>query len=118
MTDVSRQRTITEEPPDAIDSLSDILENQSSTIAKLTAELAASYQKELMFFENLESRDRDFKAQENKYLKKIWWLESQLREVHQRSEKVSADLQRLKGSRMVRAQYKIWRLRKRVRLWR
>lgn len=118
MTDVSSHITSSEAPPDGVAILGDILEDQSSTIAKLTTELVASYQKELLFFGNFESRDRDFKVQENKYLKKIWWLESQLREERQRSEQVSVDLQRLKGTRMVRAQYKLWTLRKRVRLWR
>lgn len=59
--------------------LRDLLSEQSRQIESLSRELAASYKKELIFFSNLEQRDRELKASETRSLKKIWWLESELR---------------------------------------
>lgn len=73
-------------PEETVEALSALLSEQSRKIRSLSRELADSYQKELAFFDNLESRDRQLREQERRFLKKIWWLESELRQERERSE--------------------------------
>lgn len=68
-----------------------LLVQQSRTIRSLSGELADSYQKELVFFDNLESRDRELQEQERRFLKKIWWLESELRAERERAGRAEAE---------------------------
>lgn len=110
---------------DAVDVLSDLLAQQAQEIRRLSEELVASYEKEIRFFQNLESRDKQLKTQERAYLKKVWWLESELRKTREerdaaREERDTAREQweRTRASRTFRLQRRVWKLRKAVRSWR
>ncbi|MGQ1836895.1 hypothetical protein ACT4S2_00360 [Kocuria turfanensis] len=99
-----------------------VLEAQSVEIAGLSAELVKSYEKELVFFSNLEKRDREAKAKDNARLRKIWWLESELRKRTEEVEELRAELestrtslQNLRGSTMGRVQRSYWKMRAGVR---
>lgn len=105
--------------------VSELLVNQAREIHALSKELAKSYEKELTFFKNLESRDKQLKALEKKLTKKIWWLESERRELMEKTalltervEAVTADRDRIRNSRLGKVQRQIWRARKVMRSWR
>ena len=105
--------------------VSELLVNQAREIHALSKELAKSYEKELTFFKNLESRDKQLKALEKKLTKKIWWLESERRELMEKTalltervESVTADRDRIRNSRLGKVQRQIWRARKVMRSWR
>lgn len=98
------------------------LEAQAAELAGLSAELIKSYEKELVFFSNLEKRDREAKAQDNARLRKIWWLESELRKRQEEIEKLRAELEStrtslhsLRGSMMGRVQRGYWKMRAGIR---
>lgn len=110
--------TVSVPPEGATAAITASLIEQSATIAKLSAELVASYEKELAFFGALESRDRAMKDLDNSRLKKIWWLEAELRKERDRSRQLTADLEKLKGTRMVKWQRKLWGARTKLRSWR
>ncbi|WNB89697.1 hypothetical protein RGB72_04495 [Glutamicibacter protophormiae] len=74
-------------PEETVEVVSALLSEQSRKIRSLSRELADSYQKELAFFDNLESRDRQLREQEHRFLKKIWWLESELRKERGRADR-------------------------------
>ncbi|KLU08107.1 hypothetical protein [Kocuria sp. SM24M-10] len=102
------------EPP----GVADVLEAQSAELATLHQELIKSYEKELVFFSNLEKRDREAKAKDNARLQKIWWLESELRRRQEEIEKLRTELDKtrtslrnLQGSAMGRLQRVYWKMR-------
>ncbi|WP_223286641.1 hypothetical protein [Kocuria atrinae] len=95
---------------------------QAREIHALSKELAKSYEKELTFFKNLESRDKLLKSVENKLIKKIWWLETERRQLMEREEqlterisKLESDLERTRNSKLGKVQRQVWRARKVVR---
>lgn len=105
--------------------VSEILVTQAREIHALSKELAKSYEKELTFFRNLESRDKLLKSVENKLTKKIWWLETERRQLMEREEqlterisKLETDLERTRNSKLGKVQRQMWRARKVVRSWR
>ncbi|MBD2765025.1 hypothetical protein IEE91_07470 [Kocuria sp. cx-455] len=118
--------------PTVEDTVSELLVTQARQIQDLSKELAKSYEKELRFFENLKSRDRNFKKQENSLTKKIWWLESERRHLMERESRLqeqvaqlteqrdAADrnVRQLRGSKLGKLQSGMWRVRKAVRSWR
>lgn len=102
-----------------------LLVQQSRKIRSLSGELADSYQKELAFFDNLESRDRELKEQERRFLKKIWWLESELRVQRERADLAETERDaireryvRLTGVLPQPARSVIRRVRKAAKSWR
>lgn len=121
-----------EPEPTVEDTVSELLVTQARQIQDLSKELAKSYEKELRFFENLKSRDRNFKKQENSLTKKIWWLESERRHLMERESRLqeqvaqlteqrdAADrnVRQLRGSKLGKLQSGMWRVRKAVRSWR
>ena len=113
------------EEPTTADVISDLLAEQSRQIHSLSGELAKSYEKELIFFKNLSSRDKHLKAQESRFLKKIWWLESEHRRLTARAEQLTVErdqalrtVQKFKDSKLGKLQRRIWRARKVMRSWR
>ncbi|WP_315279458.1 hypothetical protein [Kocuria carniphila] len=105
--------------------VSELLVTQAREIHALSKELAKSYEKELTFFRNLESRDKLLKSVENKLTKKIWWLETERRQLMEREEqlterisKLESDLERTRNSKLGKVQRQMWRARKVVRSWR
>lgn len=114
------------------DVVSDLLVTQAREIHALSKELAKSYEKELTFFKNLETRDTQLKSVENKLTKKIWWLESERRQLmerevalkdrqaqlEQRIGKLEADIERTRNSKLGKVRRQVWRARKVVRSWR
>lgn len=105
--------------------VSELLVTQAREIHALSKELAKSYEKELTFFRNLESRDKLLKSVENKLTKKIWWLETERRQLMEREEqlterisKLETDLERTRNSKLGKVQRQMWRARKVVRSWR
>lgn len=103
---------------DAVEVLSDLLAQQAQEIRRLSEELVASYEKEIRFFQNLESRDEQLKTQERAYLKKVWWLESELRKTREERDTAREQWERTRASRTFRLQRRVWKLRKAVRSWR
>lgn len=106
---------------DDIRTLQRLLAEQTREIEALSKELIASYQKELIFFDNLEHRDRQMKEAQDQSLKKIWWLESQWRaqaeelaSARAELESVRAQRDALMGSMAGRAQRAYWSARKRI----
>ena len=106
---------------DDIRTLQRLLAEQTREIEALSKELIASYQKELIFFDNLEQRDRQLKEAQDQSLKKIWWLESQWRtqaeelaSARAKLESVRAQRDALMGSVAGRAQRAYWSARKRI----
>jgi predicted nucleic acid-binding Zn-ribbon protein len=73
-----------------------VLAAQAAELAALHQELIRSYEKELAFFANLEKRDRQAKAHDNTRLKKIWWLESELRTRRDETVKLQQEVDSLK----------------------
>lgn len=111
--------------PTTGDVVSELLVEQAREIHSLSKELAKSYEKELTFFKNLESRDKELKALEKKMTKKIWWLESERRQLLEQTtrltnqvKKLSAEQDRLRNSKLGKVQRQVWRARKVVRAWR
>lgn len=111
--------------PTVEDIVSELLVAQAREIQDLSKELAKSYEKELRFFKNLKSRDRQLKQQENSLMKKIWWLESERRRLQEQvaqltEQREAADrkMQQLRGSKLGKLQSGMWRVRKAVRSWR
>lgn len=105
--------------------VSELLVTQAREIHALSKELAKSYEKELTFFRNLESRDKLLKSVENKLTKKIWWLETERRQLMEREEqlterisKLESDFERTRNSKLGKVQRQMWRARKVVRSWR
>ncbi|KAA9393090.1 hypothetical protein FCK90_14025 [Kocuria coralli] len=117
-----------EMPDEQIQALQALLSAQSREIEALNKELVTSYKKEIVFFGNLEQRDREFKEAERTSLKKIWWLESEWNKSKRalvRAEKelasVKAELHVARGQRDAlraslsgRVQRAYWSARKRV----
>lgn len=99
-----------------------VLEAQAAELAALHQELIKSYEKELAFFANLEKRDREAKARDDARLKKIWWLEAELRirrdeAAHLQNElsRTRAALRNLQNSAMGRVQRSYWKMRQGAR---
>ena len=103
------------EPADRRPDVADVLEAQAAELSALHGELIRSYEKELAFFTNLEKRDREARKQDNARLKKIWWLESELRKQQQELERTRTALQNLQHSTMGRLQRSYWKLRQGAR---
>lgn len=118
--------------PTVEDTVSELLATQARQIQDLSKELAKSYEKELRFFENLKSRDRQLKQQEDSLTKKIWWLESERRRLIDRESRLREEMaqlteqreaaertvRQLRGSKLGKLQSGMWRVRKAVRSWR
>lgn len=116
-------------PGGPVQDVAAVLEAQADELVALHGELIRSYEKELAFFTNLEKRDREARKQDNARLKKIWWLESELRKRQQevaglqaetgrlRAEldRTRAALQNLQNSTMGRVQRSYWRMRQGAR---
>ena len=112
--------------------MNELLATQARQIQDLSKELAKSYEKELRFFENLKSRDRQLKQQEDSLTKKIWWLESERRRLIDRESRLREEMaqlteqreaaertvRQLRGSKLGKLQSGMWRVRKAVRSWR
>lgn len=99
-----------------------VLEAQAAELADLHRELITSYEKELAFFANLDQRDREARAQDNARLKKIWWLETELRTQREEVVGLRAELERtrsalrnLQNSAMGRVQRSYWKMRQGAR---
>lgn len=121
-----------EQEPSVEDTVSELLVTQAREIQDLSQELAKSYDKELKFFKNLKSRDRQLKEQRKSLTQKIWWLESERRRLMEREswlqeqvaqlieQREAADrkVQLLRGSKLGKLQSGMWRVRKAVRSWR
>lgn len=121
-----------EPEPTVEDTVSELLVTQAREIQDLSQELAKSYEKELRFFKNLKSRDRQLKEQEKSLTKKIWWLESERRHLMERESRLQKQVtllteqrdaanrkvQQLRGSKLGKLQSGMWRVRKAVRSWR
>lgn len=73
-----------------------VLAAQAAELAALHQELIRSYEKELAFFANLEKRDREAKAHDNVRLKKIWWLEAELRTSRDEAARLQEEVDRLR----------------------
>lgn len=97
--------------------ISDLLVIQAREIHALSKELAESYEKELEFFKNLDSRDKQLKSVENQLTKKIWWLESERRQLMDRISELEADIERTRNSKLGKVQRQVWRAQKAVRSW-
>lgn len=105
-------------PPD----VADVLAAQAEELAALHKELIASYEKELKLLANQEKRDRESKQRDDERLKKIWWLESQLRTRQNQLGKLQTELERtrsslhnLQRSPMGRVQRSYWKMRQGAR---
>lgn len=104
--------------PDA----AEVLEAQSTELLALHKELIKAYEKELAFFASLEKRDRQAKAKDDVRLKKIWWLEAELRRQQAETSRLRAELERTRGalhnlqkSPMGRIQRSYWKMRQGAR---
>ncbi|MFI7481838.1 hypothetical protein ACH9EU_05405 [Kocuria sp. M1R5S2] len=102
--------------------VADVLEGQAAELVALHGELIRSYEKELAFFTNLEKRDREARKQDNARLKKIWWLEAELRKRQEEIGKLQGELERTRGalrnlqnSAMGRVQRSYWKMRQGAR---
>ncbi|WP_188538541.1 hypothetical protein [Kocuria dechangensis] len=113
-----------------------VLAAQAAELAALHQELIKSYEKELAFFANLEKRDRQARAHDNARLKKIWWLETELRtrrdetvrlqqeadslkeetgRLQSELSRTRAALRNLQNSAMGRVQRSYWKMRQGAR---
>lgn len=75
--------------------VSDLIAVQTHKVGTLSRDLARSYEKELLFFQNLKERDRQLREQELRFTKKIWWLESERRTLLERNASLEADIRRM-----------------------
>lgn len=113
------------EPPagqERLPDVADVLEAQAAELVALHGELIRSYEKELAFFANLDKRDREARKQDNARLKKIWWLETELRKRQEEIGGLQSELDRTRGSlrnlqnsAMGRVQRSYWKLRQGAR---
>lgn len=113
------------EPPaghDRLPDVADVLEAQAAELVALHGELIRSYEKELAFFANLEKRDREARKQDSARLKKIWWLETELRRRQEEIGELQGELARTRGtlrnlqnSAMGRVQRSYWKMRQGAR---
>nr|WP_312964674.1 hypothetical protein [Kocuria rhizophila] len=101
--------------------VSNLLSVQTQKVQHLSRDLARSYEKELQFFENLEERDRQLRDQERRYLKKIWWLESERRRLLEQNRQLRRSASWGPGrvrDALFRARRWAWHARKAVQTWR
>ncbi|VEI50390.1 GDP-mannose-dependent alpha-(1-6)-phosphatidylinositol monomannoside mannosyltransferase [Kocuria rosea] len=113
---------LTQLPTPAEQRASEVLAAQSSQLASMQQEIVRIQRKEQTLHTALKQRERQAKDKDDTRVKKIWWLESELRRQREVTDRLAAELdatratlQNLQDSAMGRIQRSYWRMRQGLR---